>query len=196
MKVSVVMAVGPDRSHYREATQSLKSQTMQDFELIIETMPGLAQARNEGFRAAKAEYVAVMDSDDVSYPTRFEREVEYLDDHPDVSVVGSWGDRIGLREGLCSPPEKVGLMALFLWDRVIHTSAMMRKKDVLPFGPYQPVLFEDWDLWIRLAKAGKKLRNIQEPLVAFRFTEDGHSARVPRAVWYMEQLKQRLGVLV
>ena len=133
-----------------------------------------------------------MDADDISYRQRFERQVFYLDKHTDVSVVGSWGRRIGDREGICTPPVKVTLRKLRLWDRVIHTSAMLRKSDVMKFGPYTDVMFEDWDLWIRLVKAGLKIRNIPEVLVDFRFSSKSHSSSIPRLSWYREQLRQRL----
>lgn len=190
-KVSVVMAVGAWRPFVDDALQSLHEQTFRDFEILTQSEPGLAAARNIGIHRARGEYIAIQDADDLSYPTRLERQVEYLDRYPDVSVVGTWGDRMGDRNGTCKPPENVTLRKLFMWDRVIHTSAMMRKDDVLPFGPYRPVMFEDWDLWIRLVKAGKKVMNIPMPLVGFRFSNDNHSSRIPRAVWYAEQVRQR-----
>lgn len=191
-RVSVIIAIGPNRDHLEEAFQSLIDQTFLDFEVLAQDEKELADARNAGFNRAVGEYVAIQDGDDISYPERFEKEVNYLDAHPDVSVVGSWGHRIGSRSGTCTPPEDVTLSKLFLWDRVIHASAMMRKADVLPFGPYRNTMFEDWNLWIRLVKAGKKIRNIQEPLVSFRFSKQSHSSAIPRHRWYMAQAMERL----
>jgi len=192
MKVSVVTALGPNRRYFQQARESIFKQTFQDFEWLIEEGAGLANARNQGFRRAKGEYVAIMDADDISLPRRLATEVAYLDSHPEVSVIGTWGYRMGTRAGVCEPPEDVSLRALFMWDRIIHTSAMMRKEDVMPFGPYRDVMFEDWDLWIRLVKAGKVIRNIPEPLVGFRFSKEGHSSSISRASWYGNQVRQRL----
>lgn len=186
------MAIGPNEDHLFEANKSLSYQTFRDFEVLYQREEGLAEARNQGFKNAQGEYVAIQDADDISGRLRFEKEVAYLDKHRDVSVVGSWGRRIGDRDGVCTPPEVVTFRKLRLWDRVIHSSAMLRKKDVMKFGPYCDVMFEDWDLWMRLTKAGLKIRNIPEVLVSFRFSSKSHSSSINRRQWYREQILQRL----
>lgn len=51
---------------------------------------GLGSALNEGLKFCKNEYVARMDSDDICFPERFEKQISYLKSHPDIDVIGSW----------------------------------------------------------------------------------------------------------
>jgi glycosyltransferase involved in cell wall biosynthesis len=191
-KVSVVVRVGPHRRYLGEALESLRAQTFTDYELIIDDRPGFVRALNDSCQRASGEYIAIQDSDDISYPMRLQTEVEYLERHPDVSVVGTWGRRIGLRSGICRPPTNVTITHLFLWSRVLHTSTMMRRDDVMPFGPYRNVEGEDWDLWIRLVKAGKKVRNIPVPLVAFRFHSENRTKFLKKGPLLAAHLRERM----
>jgi glycosyltransferase EpsE len=191
VKVTIVLPVG-DRTYLGEALDSIRGQTFRDYELLVDDRPGYIRALNENCQNAGGEYIAIQDADDLSFPTRLEKQVEYLDEHPEVSVVGTWGRRIGYRNGICHPPTRVRLDHLLLWDRVLHTSAMMRKEDVLPFGPYRDRLGEDWDLWIRLVKAGKEIRNIPEPLVAFRFHDRNRTKFHKRALLVAAHIRERL----
>ena len=119
-KVSVLMPVYNTKEEYlREAIESILNQTFRDFEFLIiddgstngaqaviksyqderirfvqnETNLGIFKTRNKLCAMARGEYVATFDSDDISLPTRLEKEVAYLDEHPDVSVVGAWYER-------------------------------------------------------------------------------------------------------
>src|SRR4051812_26679567 len=114
--VSVLMAVYNGEQYLREAVNSILSQTFKDFEFIIiddgstDRSPellasyaradsrvklisrpnkGLTKSLNEGLHAARGEFVARMDGDDISLPERFERQVSYLREHPEVVLVGS-----------------------------------------------------------------------------------------------------------
>lgn len=191
--VSVVVRVGPrNRKYLDEALKSIERQTFRDYELVIDDKPGFVRALNESCQKARGKYTAVQDSDDISFPTRLEREVEYLERHPDVSVVGTWGRRIGRKSGISNPPTNVTIAHLFLWSRVLHTSTMMRKDDVMPFGPYRNLEEEDWDLWIRLVKAGKKVHNIPVPLVAFRFHGENRTKFLRRGLLLAAHIRERL----
>ena len=121
-KVSVVMPVYNTKEEYlREAIESVLNQTVSDFELLIvddastkdvgsiidsyvdervhyyrlAKNEGAAGARNYALSKATGEYIALMDSDDVSYPTRFEKQVAYFREHPEVGCLGGRADVIG-----------------------------------------------------------------------------------------------------
>ena len=116
-KISVVMPVYNGEKYLREAIESILDQTYQDFEFIMvndastdgsgsilsefanldqririltnESNLGIAGATNRGIAQARGEYIALMDQDDISLPERFEKQVEFLSNHPDISVLGT-----------------------------------------------------------------------------------------------------------
>jgi glycosyltransferase involved in cell wall biosynthesis len=113
-RVTVVMAVYNAAQFLREAIASVLSQTYTDFELIVvddastddssailrsyndpririirhQTNLGASLSRNDALAAARGELIAIMDADDVCAPTRIERQVEFLQAHPAVGLVG------------------------------------------------------------------------------------------------------------
>ena len=114
-KISVLMPVyKTDKRHLKEAIESILQQTFSDFEfLILDDCPedsredvvksfndkrikyfkneknlGITKARNKLIDMAKGEYLAVFDHDDLSMPTRFEKQVQFLDENADCGVVG------------------------------------------------------------------------------------------------------------
>lgn len=115
-RVSVVIAAYNAASHLQDAVESVLSQTLQDFELVIvddgstDATPeilarfaakeprivlfrqqnmGVAPARDVGLALARCEYVAVFDSDDLMEPERLQLQADFLDRHPTVAAVGS-----------------------------------------------------------------------------------------------------------
>lgn len=200
-RVSVVMLVGSNTPYLQEAVNSLKKQTFQDFEILQQHEKGIVAARNAGCWRAKGEYIAIMDCDDVAYPVRLERQVQYMDYHPTVSVVGSWcylfgkwdAIRGGLRRShILRTPENVTAGLNFMWPRIPNSSAMMRRADILRFGPYRDVLLEDYDLWIRLLRAGKKLANIPEVLMGLRGHAGNHSKTISQSDIFRNEILERL----
>lgn len=114
-KISVVMSVYNGERYLGEAVESIFNQTFSDFEFIIindgstdrtpeilteiddprakvinQPNRGLTASLNRAIRLAKGEYIARMDADDISEPTRLERQVEVLDRDPDVVLVACW----------------------------------------------------------------------------------------------------------
>ena len=200
-RVSVVMLVGPSAPYLEEAVESLNGQSFHDFELLQQHEKGITTARNAGCRRARGEYIAIMDSDDIAYPDRFERQVAYMDRYRGVSVVGSWcylfgkWDMVrgGMRKSrILRTPETVTSGLNFMWPRIPNSSAMMRTADVLPFGPYRDVLLEDYDLWIRLLRAGKRMANIPQVLMALRGHADSHSKGIPHSEVIRNEILERM----
>lgn len=205
-RVSVVLCNRNGGRYLGEAMHSILNQTFKDFELLVVEngstdrsrqveekiaqedsrvrivdyeIRGLPQALNKGIDEAKGKYIARMDSDDVSAPTRIEKEVAAMETHPEVGMVhtGAWsmdarGRRIGLirnaRMRRLWPIEEGQLWTMLRWNYVISGTAMM-KASILRAVRFDPkaVRAEDWDLWIRLATVSKFLR-IDEPLYNYR----------------------------
>lgn len=136
---------------------------------------GLGLALQKGLKKCRYDIVMRMDTDDIACPDRFEKQLKYMNDHPEISVVGG---KIG--EFLETPDEKLRMKDMPLtYEEVIkyskfrnplnHMTVCFRKKDVFEVGNYQPLLYlEDHYLWARLLVAGKKIENLPDLLVKVR----------------------------
>jgi len=136
---------------------------------------GLGHALNDGLRHCKHGLVARMDTDDIAKPHRMERQLEFMQGHPEISVVGAWIeefiDDVGNVVSLRKLPENSDEIFVFGKKRnpLNHPTVMFRKQDVLKAGGYQPFpLFEDYYLWVRMLNGGFRFHNIQESLLFFR----------------------------
>lgn len=215
MKISVVMAAYNAEKYLKEAMDSILGQTYDDFELIViddkssdasgqilkdyaardsrvvvlenqENM-GLTKSLNKGLKVAKGEYIARMDADDISVPDRFEKQVVFLDSHPDhsfVSCIGRYIDEDGKEEQLRLFPETNEEIYAMMpkVDAVMHPGVMFRREDIRKIGDYCEDfrVVQDYDLWFRGMAAGYKFYNIQEPLVLFR-RNDSYNTRKSKA---------------
>ncbi len=205
-RVSVVMIVRDGETYLREAIDSILRQTLDDFELIIfddgssdgtaallqetaradpriralrEERPGvgLSAALRRACAGARGIYIARMDADDVSLPDRLDRQVRFLEVHPEVAVVGSAmrcmnGSRL-LADVLRYPEEAADIGAtLPRVNCIAHPTVMMRREVYAAVGGYRrPFLHaEDYDLWLRIAER-HDLRNLPDPLLHYRFHE-------------------------
>lgn len=140
---------------------------------------GLGQALNEGLKHCSYELVARMDTDDVSKPDRFEKQIAVFQAHPEVDVVGAWIDEFEGDTGnvlsVRKLPEthwKILKYARFRCP-ANHPVTVFRKSAVLNAGGYLHFpLFEDYYLWVRMLIAGACFYNVQESLLWFRFSPE------------------------
>lgn len=151
-------------------------------ELKVVALPenvGLGAALNEGLKYCSCELVARMDSDDISKPNRFEKQLEAFNNNTDIDVVGSWVDEfqgkitniLSVRKLPTSGDELYG----YAQKRcpLNHPTVMFRKTSIEAVGGYKHFyLFEDYYLWVRLLINGYHLYNIQESLLYFRTSYD------------------------
>lgn len=145
---------------------------------------GHAIARQTGLEAAKNDFCAVMDADDLSVPNRFEKQLKAFEEHPEVSVVGGLiNEFIHTTDNVVGTrivPEKDSDIKEYLKSRcpMNLVTVMLKKSDVLKVGGYQDwYCEEDYYLWIRLALGGYKFYNIQENLVNVRVGEEMYQRR-------------------
>jgi glycosyltransferase involved in cell wall biosynthesis len=199
--VSVVIPVYNGAADVRSAIESILKQTFQDFEMIvindgskdnsaevIESIPdkrirvfhqdniGLAATLNRGISKARGRYIARLDQDDISLPARLERQVEFIEAHPDCALLGTraiiWeGDRQTDRVH-DHPADDASLKFELLFNNpFVHASVMMRKSVLEELGGYavdpdrQPP--EDYELWSRISRK-YKVANIPERLTIYR----------------------------
>jgi glycosyltransferase involved in cell wall biosynthesis len=205
MKLSVLMSVydkeTPD--HLRLSLDSLARQTLPADEVVIvedgplgepldavisayrKILPivilslpvhaGLGAALRVGLYMCQGEYVARMDTDDISVPERFQRQVDFLDCNREIDVVGS---AIAEFEQDCAAPRSIRLLpaagsALLRFARsrtpMNHMTVVFRKAAVVLAGNYESCQgFEDYHLWARMLTLGYRLHNMKDILVYTR----------------------------
>lgn len=140
---------------------------------------GIVGALNDGLSAARGEFVARMDADDLCLPDRFEKQVSFLRGQPDCVCVGSaflYIDAAGSWLKECSrPADHESIEKALLSGNggiIIHPAAMFRRAAVEQVGRYREKAqwVEDLDLYLRLARVGR-LANLPEVLFHYRFHE-------------------------
>ena len=119
---------------------------------------GIARSLNRGLEEARADVVVVQDADDVSLPTRIERQLEVLESRPEVAVVGCLMREVDDdgRELTRRLPIATGDVrdALMRFNPIPNTAAAFRRDAVRAAGGYDPRyrLAVDYDLWIRMSE--------------------------------------------
>lgn len=156
-------------------------------ELKIIPLPvngGLGKALNEGLKHCSNDLVARMDTDDIAKSDRFQKQVSFMESHPEIDICSSW-----LQEFESDLPHKHDVKKVPVSHQEIseyiksrnplnHPSVIFRKDAVMKAGGYQPFpLFEDYYLWARMMVSGCRFANIPECLVNFRVSPDMYKRR-------------------
>lgn len=213
-KISIIMGIYNCADTLPEAIDSILAQTYTNWEFVMcddgsiddtynvakryadqypdkfiliknENNLGLNQTLNNCLKAATGDYIARMDGDDISLPDRFEKEVEFLNAHPEFAIVstpmimfdetGDWGRT--------PEPIKEPKLTDFVYHTPFHCHApcMIRKEAYLDVGGYtvNPRLlrFEDCNLWYKLYGKGYKGYNLSEPLYKMRDDQNAAARR-------------------
>ena len=157
---------------------------------------GLGNALNEGIRHCKNELVARMDSDDIAYPDRCEKQLAVFDTHPEVSICSGIVEEFTTDPRIVDtrrvPPETNEEIVEFAKKRnpFNHPCVIYRKTAVEAVGSYQDFyLLEDYYLWLRMLMAGYQGYNIQERLLHMRAGSDMYKRR---AGWKYAKTQVRL----
>ena len=157
---------------------------------------GLGNALNEGIKHCKNELVARMDSDDIAYPDRCEKQMAVFSAHPEVSICSGIVEEFTTNPHIVDtkrvPPETNEDIIEFAKKRnpFNHPCVMYKKTAVEAVGSYQDFyLLEDYYLWLRMLMAGYQGYNIQEPLLHMRAGPDMYKRR---AGWKYAKTQVRL----
>jgi glycosyltransferase involved in cell wall biosynthesis len=203
-KVSVVLPVYNVAAYIKDTIESLLCQTFKDFELLIlddcSTDNTVAQIRsftdprirlilnphnmgragtdNAALAYVRGEYLAKMDGDDICHPERLAQQVAYLDQHPEVNIVGSFMQNFGASTYLNrypALPADTRVLTLFTLPTG-NPSIMMRASLFLQDGMrYDATLrqTEDYDFCARYIRQ-LQIATLQEPLIQYRVPLDAH----------------------
>lgn len=157
---------------------------------------GLGNALNEGIKYCKNELVARMDSDDIAYPNRCEKQMAVFNAHSEVSICSGIVEEFTTDPNTVDakrvPPETNAEIVEFAKKRnpFNHPCVMYKKSAVEAVGSYQDsYLLEDYYLWLRMLMTGYQGYNIQEPLLHMRAGSDMY---LRRAGWKYARTQARL----
>lgn len=198
--VSVVMSVFNGVHFLAEAVDSILDQSLADLELIVvddgstdaspaildsyqrrdprvrvyhEPHRGQVEALNRGCSLARGRYIARMDADDVALPSRLRRQLDFLETHPEVGLVGgavAFIDRRGtvLRTVHLPTQDREVRAQLLDANLFFHPATMFRRELFVALGGYREMAHaEDYDLWLRFADACR-LANLAEIVLFYR----------------------------
>ena len=202
-RISVIMGIYNCASTLVEALDSLYAQTYQDFKIILcedgsidhtyhvasdyaakhdniiliknERNMGLNYTLNHCLEYADTEYVARMDGDDISLPTRFEKEINFLDEHPEYAIVSTpmiYFDELGEfgrgKQGDYEPGKEV----MVYGPPFCHAPCMVRLEAYRAVGGYtidsRLLRFEDYNLWMKMFAKGYRGYVLSDYLYAMR----------------------------
>ncbi len=204
-KVSVILPVYNTEAYVTEAIESILNQTYRDYEFIIiddasddnslkitqdfqqrdqriiiirnQKNAGLGVCLQKAVEIAGGEFIARMDADDISLPDRFEKQIRFMDTHPDVDILG--GDEwiineIGTTTGELITPKLPGILRwnMLLGNGIItsHPTVMIRKSFLKQLGGYgSSRAGQDFDLWSRTFNMQPlPIANLNEKILYYR----------------------------
>ncbi len=200
--VSVLIPVYNGGAFFRAAVESVLAQTFRDFECLIlddgstdesgkiadelargddrvrvihRENRGLVATLNELVAAARGDLLARMDADDLCLPTRFARQVQFFEQHPEAVCVGCAYWMIDEADRTIThirvPVDDATLQQSMLRGHspISHPTAMIRAEPLRRLGGYRREFYpaEDFDLWLRLGELGT-LANLPDPLIRYR----------------------------
>ena len=208
-KISVVMSVYDEPIEWiRTAIDSIVNQSFSDWEFIIindkpeksdsalllsgyaekdrririitnEHNIGLTRSLNKGIKVARGHYIARMDADDMSLPQRFERQVEYLDNHPNILAMGSWTGTIdkngNLLNAVCRyETDYRWVRAQFIQNsQISHPVAMFHRiinNELIQYD--ESVRYaQDYSLMVKILQYGE-ISNLPEVLFCYRKSDN------------------------
>jgi len=208
-RISVIMPVY-NREHYvAEAIESIIYQTFKDFEFIIiddgstdcsleiiegysekdlrikvirnQHNIGIPRTRNKGIDLAQGEYVAFMDSDDISLPERFAKQIDFMEKNPEIFVLGTQCEFIDSK-GNYIRTKNLPLLPIevrwFLYGKSIINSSVMARSELFKLLGYKHKNIKsasDYEIWTRISEKFL-IANLPDVLLRFR----RHDSRISK----------------
>lgn len=181
----VIAKDGPLTKELDECIENFQRQHPKLFKIItFKKNRGLGLALRDGVKACKYEYIARMDSDDISKPDRFEKQFNYLQKHPETALLGTWITEFSKDE---NKPDTVTKLPCTHQEIIKfakrrnpfrHVTVVFKKEAVIQSGNYRDFLwFEDYDLFVRMLQKGYIAANIPEYIVNVRADQDMFARR-------------------
>ena len=196
---SVLLPVYNGSKYLREAIESLLQQTFKDFELIIiddcskdnsleiiksfvdnriiifenPKNKGKSYSLNKGIEAARGKYLILADQDDISFPSRFQKQIDFMEANPEIGVSGTqietFGENVISETSNYPLTHQENILRLLTVSPFAHPSVILRKKVLISnnLRYIVGVIAEDYSLWTRLLLVAKSA-NLKEVLLRYR----------------------------
>ncbi len=196
--ITVLMAVFNGMPYLPEAVESVFNQSIDDWRLLIvndgstdatadylnglagdrvqvihQQNQGLAASLNNGLAACDTEFVARLDSDDICYPRRLEKQLNFMRSHPELGMLGTQIERLGqLNSGFPSrlPCRHDAIVNALLKAEhaMVHPTIMCRTEIMNQVGGYWDLpIAQDWDLYLKISEQAR-VANLNECLLKYR----------------------------
>lgn len=214
-QISVIMAVHNGYPYLETAIQSILAQTIRDFEFIIiddasndntpsilnfiskedsririitnSVQSGLTHSLNIALEHAQGRYIARMDADDIAHSSRFEYQIFFLNQHPDIFLIGTsayhineQSHRIGYYKAITDPDQLAN--ALRTTNHIYHPTIMFRNTPEIQYRD-KFIYCQDYDFYLNLLSHNLKLANLAEPLLDYRILQ--------RSISYQQNIAQQ-----
>lgn len=204
--ISIIMPAYNCEKYLEKAVESVKKQTYQNWELwIIEDFStdstrelvkklaeeekiyvlmnqenlGVSKSRNRGIMQANGEWIAFLDSDDLWTPHKLEKQVEFLQHHPDSRLVFTGSAYINELEKkaayILHVPEKIGFKELLKQNVISCSSVLVERNKLLQYKMPGDYLHEDYSVWLRILLEGEVAYGIDEAYLIYRISSESKS---------------------
>lgn len=214
--ISVIMAVYNGEKYLVESIESIINQTFQDFEFIIiedgsnddslriikeyqnkdnririiknKENIGLPASLNRGLKIAKGKYIARQDADDISLSNRLEVQCNYMEDNPEIDILGSDNFYIDIEGNIFYERsiDEFDVKHLLLSEKTLfpHGTAFIRRSVFDDVGFYNEsfIYTQDREYWMRSYIKNKKIYRLSKFLYKYRVTESQRDKREERAI--------------
>ncbi len=202
--VSVIMPVFNAEKYLKRSIESILCQDFIDFEFIIindgsldhseeiiksyldprivylknEINQGIVYSLNKGLKAAKSKYIARMDADDISLPHRLQKQVDFLEQHPEIGVLGTAylpvdENQVPVKQPVVMPEYPMtAKWFLLIGSAVAHPTTMYRNELINRVGGYSDQFphAEDYELWTRVCQISK-IGSLKDICLLYRDTD-------------------------
>ena len=154
-----------DDASFDKSAEILKDWLNKDYRIKVVTNKeniGLTKSLNKAIKIAQGEYIARQDGDDISLPQRFEKQIEFLEKHPEIKILGTFGyiiDKQGniLGKEILSTSFKKIKRNLIKRNSLMHNSVIIKKEIIDKVGGYDEKFktSQDYELWFRILRIAK-----------------------------------------
>jgi len=204
--ISVIMSTFNSEKYIQEAIESILKQTYSHFEFLIrdnastdstakiirsfhdpriiffenDANLGYVSNLNTMINAAQGKYIARQDADDISCKYRFEKQIVFMERHPEIGACGTFAKIFGTRKGyFAGYMTDAEIRASMIIENQMVSSSMMIRKDVFHYGlrfdeNFMPA--EDYKMWFEIMKS-YKLANLPHCLVKYRVHHSNFSKK-------------------
>lgn len=205
-KITVLMSVYNDSKYLDECIKSILTQTYDNFTFLIfddastdespiilqkyaeldnrvkiifnKENKGLSYNLARGVELADTDWIARMDADDIAFSHRLETQLKYVEENPEVDILGSYtldinemSEEIEIRK----MPISHERISKLIWScPLVHPTVIYKKSSIVNAGSYNKELRrrQDYELWFRCLSKGMRFSNIDEPLLYYRNTDE------------------------